>query len=117
MRRCHELRQKPIDDFTVEDLRLMIGQGIGLSHLIPLALGRLRADLFAEGDYFPGDLLSNVLRVERAFWQDNPRLASDLSDALRALPNDIPNEQRVGRQLRADIEAFRSSSPEPRRRR
>lgn len=27
---CHRLRRIPLKDFSVEDLRLMIGQGIGL---------------------------------------------------------------------------------------
>ena len=38
VRRCHEVRNKPLDEFTVEDLRLMIGQQIALQHLVPLAL-------------------------------------------------------------------------------
>ena len=31
---CHTLRKKPLKDFTVEDLRIMIGQNIGLKYLI-----------------------------------------------------------------------------------
>ncbi|WP_366207020.1 contact-dependent growth inhibition system immunity protein [Flavihumibacter sp. CACIAM 22H1] len=33
VRRCLELRRIPIDEFTVEDLRLMIGQNFSLRYL------------------------------------------------------------------------------------
>ena len=34
---CLRLRTKPLDQFTVEDLRIMISQKVGLLHLLPLA--------------------------------------------------------------------------------
>ncbi len=61
---CHRLWTKPLDQFTVEDLRIMIGQQIGLAHLIPRALDLLEDDPLVEGDYFPGDLLISVVRVD-----------------------------------------------------
>jgi len=89
VRRCHELRLKPVEDFDAEDLRLMIGQQVGLAVLVPAALTQLRADPLVEGDYFPGDLLLNVLRVEQSFWTDHPALTSQLDAALDAIPPDI----------------------------
>lgn len=67
-----------IDDFTAEDLRIMIGQKIGLKFLVPLALKKLAEDPLASGDFFPGDLLQNVLRLGRDYWKDNfdPRTAA-----------------------------------------
>jgi hypothetical protein len=70
--RCHELRTKPLRDFTAEDLRIMIGQQVGLRPLVELALDRLRLDPLAEGDFYPGDLLASVLRVDTAFWDRSP---------------------------------------------
>ena len=64
---CHDLRAKPIDEFIVEDLRLMIGQAIGLEHLLPVALDHLEKNPFAEGDFYPGDLLAAVLSAPRDF--------------------------------------------------
>lgn len=64
---CHRLRRVPLRDFTVEDLRITIGQQIGLDYLIPLALERLEDDPFAEGAYYPCDLLVSVLRAEVRF--------------------------------------------------
>jgi hypothetical protein len=88
VRRCHALRSKPLDELTVEDLRLMIGQQIGLRHLVPIALQYLRNDPLAEGDYYPGDLLATVLRVNSEFWQQRPDLNHELGDIVDALAHD-----------------------------
>lgn len=73
---CHTLRRKPLRDFTVEDLRIMIGQNIGLNYLIPLAIEQLRRDPLVAGSFYEGDLLVAVLRAESGFWQGQPRLRS-----------------------------------------
>jgi len=65
---CHVLRKKVLNDFAVEDLRIMIGQDIALDYLIPLAIEVLCDDLFVEGDYYEGDLLNAVLRIKPCFW-------------------------------------------------
>ena len=52
----------------------MIGQGLGLAHLIPRALALLAVDPLAEGDNCPGDLLLSVLESEQQFWEQQPEL-------------------------------------------
>jgi hypothetical protein len=59
---CHRLRRKDIDDFSTEDLRVMLGQGIGLPHLAPLAIAILEDNPLIEGDLYPGDLLTALIR-------------------------------------------------------
>jgi hypothetical protein len=49
----------------------MIGQQIGLDYLVPLAIETLENDLFAEGNYYEGDLLKSVLSIRTDFWQNN----------------------------------------------
>jgi hypothetical protein len=71
-KRCHELRTKPLRDFTTEDLHIMIGQQIALQLLVGLALDRLRPDSLTEDDDYPTDLLASVLRVDPAFWERSP---------------------------------------------
>jgi len=34
----HALRHKPLEQFSIEDLRITIGQNIGLRYLVPLAV-------------------------------------------------------------------------------
>jgi hypothetical protein len=63
IKRIKELRRVPLDNFSVEDLRLMIGQRESLEYLIPLAIEKLRADILAEGDMYKGDLLLAVVNT------------------------------------------------------
>jgi CDI immunity proteins len=103
IKRCHELRSKPLVDFTVEDLRIMIGQQIALKHLVPLALERLQADPLVGGDYYPGDLLAGVLRADAALWEWSPD--SDVS--LRDLIQDVDERSELAPGLRELIETYK----------
>jgi hypothetical protein len=70
--RCHRLRRKPLNQFTPGDLRIMIGQQISLPILIPLAVECLEQEPLVQGDYFPGDLLSVMLKIDERFWATHP---------------------------------------------
>jgi hypothetical protein len=74
----HKLRHKPIGEFTVKDLRITIGQSVGLRHLVPLAVNHLQSEPLAEGDFYPGDLLCNVISIDNAFWNTQPDLVTRL---------------------------------------
>ena len=74
----HRLRRIPLNEFTVEDLRLMIGQELSLEYLVPLAIENLKEDPFVAGDYYRGDLLKNVLGVRSGFWEEVPELRREM---------------------------------------
>lgn len=59
---CYELRKKELSKFTVEDLRVMLGQSIGAKHLLPMAIKILKENPFADGDFYEGDLLDAISR-------------------------------------------------------
>lgn len=71
--RCHYLRKKPLNKFSVEDLRIMIGQNIGLEFLIPISVEILTSDILAEGDMYKGDLLKSVLSCDQNYWFQHPK--------------------------------------------
>jgi hypothetical protein len=81
VKECHRLRRVPLSKFEAEDLRIMIGQNLGLEYLVPLAIEQLQEDPLAEGAYFPGDLLVSVLGGKAEFWRAHP----GLRDQTRAL--------------------------------
>ena len=85
VKKCHELRKRSIGELSIEDLRLLIGQQIGLPFIVPLAMEYLVKNPFNEGDLFKGALLSNVLRIDSAFWAKN----QDLYDVLFSIMNDL----------------------------
>lgn len=79
---CHALRKKKLRDFTIEDLRIMIGQNFSLKELIPIALAHLEQNLRAEGELYPGDLLHNVLRASPAYWLEHKGQWKQLYDRV-----------------------------------
>jgi hypothetical protein len=82
-KRCIQLTKIPIADFAIEDLRIMIGQGFGLTYLIPLAIEKLKENILVEGDLYPGDLLSSILKIDKRFWGENKQLLSDLKTIIK----------------------------------
>jgi len=99
----HRLRRKPLEGFTIEDLRIMIGQNIGLAYLVPLAIEKLRDNPLAEGDYYPGDLLKSVLGIESLFWKTHPDLygavESLLDKALNPIKDSTEEEYQTTKHL------------------
>jgi len=79
----HRLRKKPVHDFSIEDLRIVIGQSVGLPFLVPIALEQLERDSLVQGDFYPGDLLVSVLSIARTYLverpEDRPRLEALLA--------------------------------------
>ncbi|MFP8939971.1 contact-dependent growth inhibition system immunity protein [Streptomyces fenghuangensis] len=78
MATVRELRRKPIGGLTVEDMRLLISQDVGLGHLLPLAVEVLRTDPLAEGDMYEGDLPAAVLTGSAEVWSEFPELRRDV---------------------------------------
>lgn len=117
VRRCTALRRKPLSQFTTEDLRILLGQQIAVPILLPMAMAVLVDDPFAEGDYYPGDLLSNVVRLPDHEWDGAEHLRDQLVEVLRATP--LPDENVVDADLRRAVAEFlqRATDPAPRTRR
>lgn len=92
---CHRLRRVPLQEFGPEDLRIMIGQQIGLEYLVPLALEQLTANPWISGDCYEGDLLASVLRLPYSYWQQHP----EQEQCFRAAVEAALLEARCGRQV------------------
>lgn len=100
---CHELRRKPVEQFTVGDLRIMIGQNIGLKHLMPKALDVLKRTPFVEGDFYPGDLLANVISAERDYFQNNPELTCELANICKTTIQQVDRNEIELYSLKEDM--------------
>jgi hypothetical protein len=91
IRRVTSLRKVPLNEFTTEDLRLMIGQDVSLDYLIPVALERLEEYAFIEGDFYEGDLLVGVTRIDSQFWVDNPEYKNRIDQIISKNISEIRN--------------------------
>lgn len=86
----YELRHKPIGSLDVEDLRVLLLQQESPDVLVPIALTHLEQNPLAEGDFYPGDLLTAVLKIPQTYWQQHPdqrSRASAVIGAIEALGN------------------------------
>lgn len=82
VKRCTELSSQSLNEYSVEDMRVMISQQIGLDFLVPLALDQLNTNILSEGDYYPGDLLTAVLKIDKVFWSKNILLLKRMSELV-----------------------------------
>lgn len=70
--RVRELRDTPVGQLTLGDLRLAIVHGEGLPHLVPVALDILAARPMVTADLYSGDLLDAVQKVPHGYWLSHP---------------------------------------------
>lgn len=93
--KCHDLRKVALSKLNVGDLRLLIGQEIGLEFLIPMALEILENNILAEGDLYVGDLLTAVALVNDKFWFENPTLNNRLVEITFEVESQLETLQDV----------------------
>jgi CDI immunity proteins len=77
------LRGVPLKQLRIEDLRLLIGQGMGIPFLVPMAVAHLEEHPLAAGDFHPGDLLKQVVGVGDEYWGSRRELRGRLVTAIR----------------------------------
>lgn len=90
VKRVESLRKIPLNAFTAEDLRLMISLQFSLNYMIPLALEFLSKDLWAEGDFYEGDLLDSVLKINSVFWEENGDYWQQLNALIAKQAETVP---------------------------
>jgi hypothetical protein len=93
IKRCHEFRKIPVGKLTIEQLRTLIGQDIGLRHLIPIAIEFLTTDVLSEGDFYPGDLLMSLINLDNSFWSENTALKKQLAELINSNLDKLRNEE------------------------
>jgi hypothetical protein len=106
--KCQAYRKIPVDQLSIEQLRLLVGQDIGLPFLVPKALQQLTKNILAEGDLYAGDLLSAVLSINNGYWQEHPVIRKELLELLdnRKMQLEASNQSSSLRQLFQKIDAF-----------
>ena len=107
VRECHRLGKLQLRLFTVENLRIMLGQDIGSRYLVPIALGHLEADPLVAGDFYAGDLLCSVLSLPGEFWSANPELrVRAAAVAARAIDLASANDELPEKAIRTAYDQF-----------
>lgn len=81
--RVLSLRRKRLKDLTNGEVRLAVGQKVGLPIILEVAIARLRADPLLEADYYPGDLLAALVQIDEDAWGSRTALRAELADLFR----------------------------------
>jgi hypothetical protein len=85
----------PLKDLSVDQVRLLIGQQIGLEFIMPRALYELSKNPLVYASYYQGDLLNACLSVDREFWMQHEGHWYELDTifkAFRETMKDIENQ-------------------------
>jgi len=108
---CHRMRKIPLRDLTDENLRMAIGQKMGLQYLLPLAIEQLNENPLASGDLYDSDLLSNIFTLPASVWGER----RDLREKLLAIANRFfpmaenhpeSEHQTIDPEIRAEYDRF-----------
>ena len=105
--KCFNYRKIPVKNLSIEQVRLLLGQSIGVRFLLPIALEFLQNDILSEGDFYPGDLLSSVLRLEEINWGGNDKLKGEFKELVKRKLIDI--KDTGDRKLIRETEIFLNS--------
>ena len=77
---------------------MMIGQDIGSKYLLPIALKKLQENPLAEGDFYEGDLLYNVIRSQSPLLKEDRDFRAALklvcAAALEVVDSQLPKDAR-----------------------
>ena len=94
--------KKPLNQLTDEEVGRLVVQNDGYPYILDLVWPKLEADPLFESGYYPGDVLSNLIRADCAIWAERPQYQARLEDlyqrALRA-PADHNESFRESLQL------------------
>jgi hypothetical protein len=84
--------KKPLNELSDDEVGRLVVQHYGYPYLLDLVWPRLTADPLFDGGYYPGDVLSNLIRAEATIWTDRPDYKTEL-DALYRRALDRPDDE------------------------
>ena len=87
VRQVYLLRRKPLDSLTNNEVRLAVGQAVGVPFILDLAFMRLEQDPLLEGGCYPGDILSSLIRADATIWDQRPVLRAKLTELYERAMN------------------------------
>lgn len=70
-RTSYSARKKPLAQLSAEEIRLLLGQKIGLKYVIPLGISILKENVGIMVQYYEGDLLNQFLGLDINDWEEN----------------------------------------------
>ncbi|UYQ93786.1 contact-dependent growth inhibition system immunity protein [Chitinophaga horti] len=66
---CHNARKKKIRDLSLNELRTLLTQDIGVPYILPSVMAALEKDLLTDTRFYPGDLLLAAVSMPERTWR------------------------------------------------
>ena len=89
---CYSYRKIPLQELTIEQIRLLISQKIGIEYLTELALEKLDENILSEGDIYEGDLLEAVSRIPSELWIEKAKEFRKLERLVESNAENLKNK-------------------------
>lgn len=94
-----------LEELSIECLRLLISQEIGLEYCVPLALNKLNDKFLAEGDFYEGDLFIAISSLNSDSW-DGLRSERELFTNIIRRNVDAIIQNKLDRKLNSELKAL-----------
>jgi hypothetical protein len=108
--RVYKLYNKDLNAFTIDDLRFMLIQQIGIKVLVEKAVSCLEEDILVDATYYEGDLLNSVLSVSESYWKENinhyNKLKTLIINSKERLEKELKDVNASDRTLLKNIKSF-----------
>jgi len=104
--RIRELRRVPVGRLSVDDVRLLLGQKVGVHTLLPIAVEYLSREPLLAATFYPGDLLRAVLRIPGEYWVQEAGLLGRLRLIVESV-DEVPPE------IESEVRSFIGHTPPP----
>lgn len=102
---CHYARKKKIGDLSLNELRTLLKQSVGVPYILPSIMQALEKDLFVDSRFYPGDLLLATLTAPEDIWQQNPKQCLKLKALVERGEND---KAAFNKEMLTAIEKFKA---------
>ncbi len=91
--------KKPLCDLSDDEIGRLVVQRDGFPYMLDLVWPKLEHDPLFDGGYYPGDVLSSLIRCEPQVWTARPNYLAQLASLYQRALSSEPEEN----------EAFRAS--------
>jgi hypothetical protein len=75
--------KKPLNQLSDEEIGRLVVQHDGYPFVLDLIWPKLERDPLFDGGYYPGDVLSNLIRADPTIWTDRPEYKARLEALYR----------------------------------
>jgi hypothetical protein len=75
--------KKPLNELSDEEVGRLVVQHEGYPYILDLVWPKLESDPLFDGGYYPGDVLSNLIRADPTIWTDRRDYKARLESLYR----------------------------------